>query len=149
MLDVVRHVLAEIPGPEDQIIVLLQPTQPLRQPKHVTAAIDLLRDTEADSVVSVVELPRTHSPHYVCRVVEGRVEPWFAYEGATAWPDGRQRVTPAFTRDGTVYAFWRQTVSRYGSLYGEDVRPLIIPPEETCELDTEADWQVLERRLRG
>jgi hypothetical protein len=31
MVDVIKDVLARVPGPEDQIIVLLQPTQPLQR----------------------------------------------------------------------------------------------------------------------
>jgi CMP-N-acetylneuraminic acid synthetase len=42
--------------------VLLQPTQPFRKPEHVQQAIQLLQETQADSVVSVVPLPLTHSP---------------------------------------------------------------------------------------
>jgi CMP-N,N'-diacetyllegionaminic acid synthase len=51
MIAVVQHALAQIPGPPEQIILLLQPTQPLRQPKHLTAAIELLQSSGADSVV--------------------------------------------------------------------------------------------------
>jgi hypothetical protein len=46
-----------------------------------------------------------------------------------------------------VYAFWRKTVERYGNIYGQDVRPLVIPAEETCPLDTPAEWVEAERRL--
>src|SRR3990167_957762 len=42
MQAVVEHVLERIPGPPDQIILLVQPTQPLREPKHLTQAIELL-----------------------------------------------------------------------------------------------------------
>src|SRR3990167_10504623 len=35
MLDVVRHAMAEYPGDSDDIWLIVQPTQPLREPKHV------------------------------------------------------------------------------------------------------------------
>ncbi len=38
----------------------------------------------------------------------------------------RQDARPAFVRDGTVYAFWRRTLERHGSIYGDDCRPLRI-----------------------
>jgi CMP-N-acetylneuraminic acid synthetase len=62
-------------------------------------------------------------------------------------PPRRQDMARGYKRDGTVYAFWRETVA-YGDIYGADVVPLIIPPEETCPLDTPADWAEAERRLR-
>jgi CMP-N,N'-diacetyllegionaminic acid synthase len=58
MIDVVKHALTEIHGAPGQIVLLLQPTQPLREPKHLQAAVALLRESQADSVVSVVALPR-------------------------------------------------------------------------------------------
>ena len=129
------------------MILLLQPTQPLRQPKHLQAAIALLRETQADSVVGVVELPRTHHPHWQGTVIGGQLVTWDRQAWSTV-PSGRQALRPTYIRDGTVYAFWRRTVTEHGSIYGEDVRPLIIPHEETCALDTMADWAEAERRLR-
>ena len=162
MIDVVKHALAAIPGPPDQIILLIQPTQPLRKPLHLTQAVDLLRSSGADSVVSVVELPLTHSPHFACFVAadadgEPYLVPWlwehdFKHSDKLfRWQDmpRRQDARPAHIRDGTVYAFWRNTVEQYGHIYGRDVRPLIIPASETCSLDTPEDWSEVERRLRA
>ncbi len=162
MIAVVQHALAAVPGPPDQIIVLLQPTQPLRQPKHVQAAIALLQETGSDSVVSVVELPQTHSPHFALWVGhtpdnEAYLVPWLwehdieQSDKVFKWrdiPARRQDARPACVRDGTCYAFYRKTVTQYGTIYGQDVRPLIIPPEETVALDTPADWAEAERRLK-
>ena len=60
MVDVVRHALAHpyVSGDDDDIIVLLQPTQPFRTPNHIREAVKLLRDEGADSVVSVVPVPK-------------------------------------------------------------------------------------------
>jgi len=58
----------------------------------------------------------------------------------------RQQREPTYLRDGTVYAFRRATVSRYGHLYGHDCRPLLIDPADSCALDTEADWAAVETR---
>ena len=146
MIDVVKHALEAIPGPPEQIVVLLQPTQPLRQPKHVMEAIRLLRETpEADSVVSVVEIPQTHHPAFTCTVHAGRLHPqqglWWVV------PRTRQAVDPVYIRDGTVYAFRRGSVVEYDDLYGMVTLALIIPPEENCPLDTPEEWAEAERRL--
>lgn len=146
MTDVVKHALAQTPGPPDDIIVLLQPTQPLRKPEHVREAVRLLQETWADSVVSVVELPLTHDWTFQLRVDSfGRLVPWI-HRDWTHLPAGRQDVLPSYIRDGTVYAFTRATVERHGTIYGQDARPLIIDPADTCELDTEADWAAVVAR---
>jgi CMP-N,N'-diacetyllegionaminic acid synthase len=148
MIDVVQHALAQIPGPDDQIVLLIQPTQPFRTPAHVKAAIALLQETQADSVVSVVELPQSHHPDLVLRIDStGTLWPWRA--PYTERPVRRQDVDWVYRADGTVYAFWRKTVGQHSTIYGRDVRPLIIPAHESCELDTEADWAQVEARWRA
>lgn len=150
MIDVVKHVLEQIPGEPTQKIVLLQPTQPLRTPAHVQRALELLTP-EVDSVVSVVELPRTHHPNWQGYVSteDGLLYTWSQHRWGNV-PAQRQVFDerPTCIRDGTAYVFRRHTVRAWGSIYGERVRPLIIPPDETCSLDTEADWREAERRLK-
>ena len=137
MIAVVQHALQQIPGQPDDIIVLLQPTQPFRKPEHIRTAIALLQESGADSVVSVVPLPLTHSPDMLGAITAGgRLKPW----NNEAWPTRRQQATSAYMRDGTVYCFRRETVERHGTIYGKDCRPLILDPSESCELDTELDW---------
>lgn len=149
MVDVVRHALEAVPGEPEDIWCLLQPTQPLRAPAHVQAAIDLLRSSGADSVVSVVPLPATHHPDVALRIIEdGRLCP-FDDVTLEMLPTRRQAIAPpAYIRDGTVYAFRRATVTRWRNIYGLDVRPLVIPASETCALDTPEDWAEAERRLQ-
>lgn len=146
MIDVVKDALHRVPGAPDDIWVLLQPTQPLRTAKHVKAAIALLQEWDMDSVVSVVALPRTHSPDVAFRISGNRylMPPW----KFRTLPARRQDIEPWYIRDGTVYAFYRRTVEQHGNIYGQNVRPLIIPPEETCELDTIQDWEALEQRWK-
>ena len=50
-------------------------------------------------------------------------------------------------RDGTAYVFWRRTVERFGTIYGEKVVLMPVPADETCPLDTPEEWTEAERRL--
>ena len=146
MLPVIDHAVEFLAqhGWEAEIIVLLQPTSPLRTPTHIRAAVQELRESGADSVVSVVELPRHVSPDYVMRIDSGRLVPFLA-EGVRI--TRRQDARPAFVRDGTVYAFWTRTLREARSIYGQDCRPLVVPARESITIDTADDWQDAERRL--
>ena len=146
MLPVVRHAIDTLSagGWTPDVIVLLQPTSPLRRPSHVRDAVTMLRETKADSVVTVVELPRHLSPDYVMRIDEGVLRPFL--------PDGahltrRQDARPAYSRDGTVYACWRATLDRWGTIYGERCQPLIVNAADSLSIDTPDDWAEAERRL--
>jgi CMP-N,N'-diacetyllegionaminic acid synthase len=145
MFDVVKHAVNELA--DDDIVCLLQPTQPFRTPQHVQQALALLRETQADSVVSVVELPATHAAELQCEIEWGCLRPKGELLCWDCIPTCRQQVEPTYIRDGTVYAFWVKTL-KSGTLYGKHVRPLIIPADESCELDSEADWADVERRWR-
>jgi CMP-N-acetylneuraminic acid synthetase len=146
MVPVLEHAVAAL-GQEGwvaDIIVLLQPTSPLRRPEHIRAAVTMLCETDADSVVTVVEVPRHFSPDYVMRVEGGRLIP-FLPEGARV--TRRQDARPAYARDGTVYACWRSTLEQYHGIYGDDCRPLVVAPNESVSIDTVADWETAERAL--
>lgn len=146
MFPVIEHAVdfLEQRGWQPDIIVLLQPTSPLRRPDHIRSAVQQLRDGSADSVVTVVELPRHLSPDYVMRIEDGRLVP-FLPEGAAV--TRRQDARPACVRDGTVYAFWTQTMRETRSIYGRDCRPLVLPARESLAIDTLEDWDEAVRRL--
>ena len=146
MLPVIEHAVdwLEQAGWSPEIIVLLQPTSPLRRGAHIRAAVEELRTSGADSVVTVVELPRHLSPDYVMRIEGGALVP-FLPEGVRV--TRRQDARPAFVRDGTIYAFWRRTLRDSRSIYGRTCRPLILPAPESLTLDTEDDWAEAERRM--
>jgi CMP-N-acetylneuraminic acid synthetase len=146
MLPVIEHAVDFVAreGWDAEIVVLLQPTSPLRTPAHIRAAVQELRDSGSDSVVTVVELPRHLSPDYVMRVDAGLLVP-FLPEGTRI--TRRQDARPAFVRDGTAYVFWARTLREARSIYGRTCRPLVIPAEESITLDSPDDWLNAERRI--
>lgn len=137
MFDVVAHALSCEARPD--VVVLLQPTQPLRQVKHVRSALKLLKASDADSVVSVVRIPAHYSPDFAFRINYGRLQPF-----GSAHPTRRQDCRASYSRDGTVYAIRRETIES-GSLYGSHCLPLIIPHSESCNIDDESDWAKAEK----
>ena len=146
MLPVVQHAVDELSarGWQPDIVLLLQPTSPLRRPEHLARAVAMLRETGADSVVSVVELPRHLSPDYVMRIDEGCLVPFLpSGAGLTRRQDARR----AYVRDGTIYAFWRRTLTTYQGIYGARCLPLTIPAFESVTIDSAEDWVEAERRM--
>lgn len=146
MLPVIQHALETlaVDGWTTDVIVLLQPTSPLRRPSHVRDAVTLLQESNADSVVSVIELPRHLSPDYVMRIEDGALRPFLA-EGERV--TRRQDARPAYSREGTVYACWRTTLEQWGNIYGERCQPLILDAADSLSIDSPDDWAEAERRL--
>lgn len=145
MIPVLEHAVGfiEAQGWQPDIILLLQPTAPLRQADHIQKAVRLLVDTKCDSVVSVVEVPRHYVPDFVLKIEDGKLRPFLDAPLVTR----RQDARPAYSRDGTIYAFWRDLFFAKQSIYGDDCRPLIIPDTQSCNLDTMEDWHMAEKKL--
>jgi CMP-N-acetylneuraminic acid synthetase len=146
MLPVIEHAIGRVmaEGWTPEYVVLLQPTSPCRRRKHIDDALDVLMTRGPDSVVTVVEVPKHLSPDYVMKIEEGTLRPFL--------PDGaritrRQDVRPAYYRDGTVYAFRRDTIERFGNIYGPRCLPLLIDARDSLSIDSADDWVEAQRRL--
>lgn len=145
MFPVVKHAADAVGSWKWDVFVLLQPTQPLRTPELIREALTILaldRKSEVDSVVSVVEVPRHYRPDYVMRM-SGK---WLKDHFRSASVHRRER-SPAYSRDGTVYAARHRAV-RARSLYGTRCAPLVIPADLSANIDSEDDWTRAEALMR-
>jgi CMP-N,N'-diacetyllegionaminic acid synthase len=137
MLPVVRHAV-DVSGAD--VVVLLQPTSPLRRPDDVDAAFELWRSSGADSVVSVVRVPHQFTPgSQLRRAADGRLE---SVESATAF--SRQEKPVLFARNGPAVLVVSADVVRRGSLYGEDSRGYVMPALDSVDVDEPDDLALAE-----
>ena len=142
MLDVLRHVLAWMePRRTPDVVVLLQPTQPLRTDVHVQLALSLLASRDVDSVVSVVPIPAHMAPDFAWWIT-GRLLQSVTCHQVTR----RQDCRPAYYRDGTVYAIKSEILTR-GMMYGRAL-PLVLSAAESATIDDESDWARAEQIWR-
>jgi CMP-N,N'-diacetyllegionaminic acid synthase len=140
MLPVVQHALRgmEELGETFDAVCLLQPTNPLRRADDIDACIELLRQTDADSVITILSVPAEHNPHWVyfrdeqdlLRLCTGEATPITR----------RQDLPPAYHREGSVYVTRVNVVMEENSLYGERVLGYEIETERSVNIDTPEDW---------
>jgi CMP-N-acetylneuraminic acid synthetase len=148
MLGVVQHAVNELDklGWKADVVVLLQPTSPLRRPERIAQAVDLLKTDKADSVVSVIEIPKMFAPQKALKLDDGYLRFWTEQGQAIT---RRQQLEKTYAREGTVYACKREVFMERGTLYGERCMPLVVTAEEALSLDTMEDWQEAEGILGG
>jgi CMP-N,N'-diacetyllegionaminic acid synthase len=140
MLDVVRHALDEL-GRCD-VLVLLQPTSPLRRAEHIDEAVRLLLESGAESVLSVVEVPHQFRPGKLMAIDDGRLVRlgWDA-------PD-RHAGTPLYARNGPAVLALRP--ERLGDdLYGGDCRPYVMDLADSVDVDGPVELELVAARLAG
>ncbi len=102
VIDAIRHLIGvlRVEGEAPQVMVLLEPTCPLRSPDEVRECLRRLAADDLDSVATF-EAADQH-PHRTWRIVDGEPSPFIA--GIDAWQP-RQKLPPAFRLSGAVYAF--------------------------------------------
>lgn len=136
-------------GRDHDIIVLLQPTSPVRAGEQIDEAIEQLQREGADSLLSVVE---------------SHVFMWEPYgegsNGASFYPPEyqpsitrprRQDLRPHYMETGSIYVFTREHWEKTHNRLGGKIALYLMPRETGYQIDDEFDlWlceQILERGL--
>jgi CMP-N-acetylneuraminic acid synthetase len=147
MVDVLLDVVATLERREryrPDVVVLLQPTSPFRRAEHVDAAVDLLESSGADSVVSVTVVPHQFTPSSLLRLEGNRLVPATGGEVRLR----RQDKPRLFARNGpAVVAVRTSVLVDHGTLYGADTRGLVMPREDSLDIDDQFDLDLAELLL--
>ncbi len=147
-LEVLTHALRETEaddGTRYDVVVMLQPTSPLRRPEHVTATVDRLIADDLDAVWTVSPTdPKSHPLKQLVLDSEGRMQ-LFDERGADIV--ARQQLAPVYHRNGAAYAITRDCLLEQGSILGERAAAVVID-EPMCSIDTVEDFLTCEQVLR-
>ena len=140
-------------GYRPALLLLLQPTSPLRTAEDIRAAVELLQARDADAVVSVTPV-RKH-PHWMKRLgAEGRLidAPALAH-GLEAVPQRggtrRQDLPPLYAPNGAVYLARRDVLLDHGGWYTERTYAYVMPEERSLDIDTPWDLHLADLVLGG
>ena len=147
MLPVMQHALDWFAahGRRFTAVVLLQPTSPLRQPRHIDEALELLiAHEEADSVVSVVEVPHQFSPASVMRLEAGRLSPFLPGPPILR----RQDKPRVYARNGPAILAVRSAALQRGVLYSDTTMGYVMSAETSHDIDDPGDFWLVEQILR-
>jgi CMP-N,N'-diacetyllegionaminic acid synthase len=142
-MDVILHAITEIEAAEHrsyEILVLLQPTAPLRTSRDIDDALRLLASTGADSVISLCRAEESH-PYYMYTVDGDRAR---AFVDVPADMTRRQDFPVVYVRNGAIYAVRRDVVVRKKSFYGRDCRAFIMPRGRSVNINSLLDWEIAE-----
>ena len=125
------------------IIVLLQPTAPLRTAEDIDNCIDLLVKEKVDTVVSVSE-PIEHPGDAV--YWENPMTMKFLLN-SNSINRQRQQYPESYFLNGLVYAFTYASFCRTNSRYGKSVRPYLTPQARSFDIDSMDVLKVAEAML--
>jgi CMP-N,N'-diacetyllegionaminic acid synthase len=147
MLPVMRHALDFLAesGSTATALVLLQPTSPLRSAGHIDEAVELLLDSGAETVVSIVEVPHNFGPTSVMtRHADGSLTPFLPGPPILR----RQDKPRVFARNGPAILAVRGAVLRRGALYGEPTLGYCMSAADSLDIDEPDDLWLAEQHIR-
>lgn len=144
---VLEHALLEVEkseGARYDIIVMLQPTSPLRTPGTVSAAITTLARDHWDSVWTVSLTDSKNHPLKQLRVREGAIE---YYDPRAASIVARQQLEHLYHKDGAAYVMTRHCLLDQKSIKGRRCGAL-ISEAPMLSIDTQEDLRLAESYMR-
>jgi CMP-N,N'-diacetyllegionaminic acid synthase len=132
-IDVVTHALEALPGYD--VIVLLQPTSPLRTAADIDAACELLASSGAPACVSVS--PVDQSPYLMYRI--GDNQDLVPVVEASPAATRRQDLPAVYALNGAVYVADVTWLRRARTFVTRETVAYVMPSERSIDIDTPAD----------
>lgn len=145
--DVLNHALLACEAADGvtyDIVVMLQPTSPLRRPEHVTTAVETLIAGDWDAVWTISQTDPKNHPLKQLTVTDDQLG---YYDAAGRTIIARQQLDPVYYRNGIAYGVTRQCLVEQKTTMGARTRALVM--EGTfVSIDTEWDLRLVEFYLQ-
>lgn len=126
--------LADV-GDEFDVVSLVQPTSPLREPRDIDGALERLASSGADSVVSVSEY--VTPPQWAVTTDErGYLSEYF--DDGALWgdsPERSQELVPLTHPNGAVFAATTEAWRTHETFYTPSAVGYEMPPERSFDVD--------------
>ena len=139
-IDVIFHFLKVLKEKKynPRIIVLLQPTSPLRTKADIDSAIKLFFKKKPESVVSICEVE--HPPYWYLKINSGgSLEPFIKSQYLYK---RHQDVPKVYRPNGAIYIAEPKTLYRYKTFYCKKTLPYFMPVERSIDIDNEIDLKL-------
>lgn len=145
-IEVIKHALKFLQENQSyvpDIIILLQPTSPLRTSQLITKTINTLKKSKATSVITVSKI--TKHPYASYWLKNDFLKP---FEKSSTKYSRRQEFPDLFFPTGAVYTFWYDTLKKFNSLHGPKIKPIVVQDED-IDIDNLRDLFFAEMMLKN
>lgn len=141
--------LKENEGNEPDAIALIHSTSPLRQHFHINQAIDLMKETNSDSIVSVSEAIANQNPHWMLKKTDDGSVRLFTGEHLRDIKARRQELPTCYIRNDLIYLLKPENLrEKKPNLYGNNVELYVTENLYDADINTEDDWLDAELRFK-
>lgn len=134
-------------------VVLLMPTAPLRQTRHIDEAIEIFQNKKVDSVIAVNETPANHTPYWT--LIRSKTRKITLFDGTSLKNmivRSQDFPQKCYGRNDLIYVLKPKNLfEKKPNLYGNKVELYIIPDPSNYEADinTPDEWRDAEMKFQN
>lgn len=139
-IEPVLHAFQQLP--EYDWILLLQPTSPLRTPDDICGIINLVKDKNASSAVSVSEA--INHPYWTYSLDDGKLINLCKNEKKLL----RQDLPPAYNLNGALYLVSRNFLETKRTFIDKSTLAYVMPRHRSVDIDDMDDWDFAEYLIK-
>jgi pseudaminic acid cytidylyltransferase len=142
--DVIEEVLLEYQkrGRDFRFCCCIYPTAPFVSANRLKQCLEMLKDTNSDSVIPVVRF--SYPIQRAFKIDAGRL--------SMIWPENlnarSQDLVPAYHDAGQFYWFSVESFMKQKRLFMKYTVPVEIPESEVQDIDNEEDWKMAEIKYK-
>lgn len=149
-IDVIIHALdfLKAQGQEYDLLILLEPTSPLRTAKDLDKAIEMLINNKhsAESIVGVSRVGAAHPDFDVTVNTKGFLQPYKKHSKKAV---RRQDLSELYFLEGSLYVAYVKSLYRRRTFYHSRTLPYIVPKWKSLEVDDIIDLICIEAVMKN
>lgn len=131
---------------EFDVVLMLQPTCPLRVPSNMLECALLLLEGDYEAVWTVSQADLKYHPDKQLKISDSGHITFFTEKGGQIV--ARQQLSPTFYRNGNTYAFTRNSVLNSASTLSSKTGALLLKDDQV-NIDSIEDFEKAERILQS
>jgi N-acylneuraminate cytidylyltransferase/CMP-N,N'-diacetyllegionaminic acid synthase len=146
-MDAIIHALDNLAaqGREYDVLVLLEPTSPLRDVGDINTAVARLLASDASAIVGVCCAESNH-PSFMYRLdANGCLQPYLDRQPSSV---RRQDIEPLYFLEGSIYASRIDVLRERRTFYHSDTLAYEVPKWKAIEIDDIEDFMMVEAIVR-
>lgn len=149
-MPVLAHALAECEAEAQHgydVVIMLQPTSPLRRVEHVEECFDTLVGGVWDSVWTVSTTDLSYHPQKQVKIAPDGTLDFFT--AGAAGIIARQQLQPSYHRNGVCYAFTANFARESSSVFSPRASAAVVISGRQISIDTQEDIRAVEAILES
>jgi len=147
-IDTILHAINYFESRENffDIIVLLEPTSPLRDTEDIDEAIEkLITEKEAESIVGISKVEISH-PAFLVRLEDEFLKPYLYKDFRVL---RRQEISDLYFYEGSIYISYSKSLKLRRNFYHDKAIGYTFPKWKSYEVDDISDFVIIEALLKA